>query len=144
MYREYSSLTPALFSPLILMVTSLPPQATEIPQSYLGRPQGCGMTRFVNDGFSAVNHHPRILTFRCVPEASHAALSMPECKAPTHCQGHQLQHLALVHSGSSLNCLVKVANRMQRGAPHLSWTLTHERYAQSCHSAKSIPLPNAG
>lgn len=110
----------------------------------MGRPQGCSMTRFVNDGFPALNHHPRILTCRCVPKVSHVALSTPGCATPTHCQGHQLQPRALACSGSDPNCVVRLAKRLQHEALYPPWTLPLERHVQSCHSAKSIPLPTAG
>lgn len=63
------------------------------------QPEGCGVTGCVSDGFPAVNHHAGILTCRCVPEASHVALSTPGYATPTRCRVHQLQSQAQIVSG---------------------------------------------
>ena len=102
------------------------------------------MTRFVKDGFPALNHHPRILTCRCIPKASHVVLSSPGRATPTHCQGHQLQLRALVRLGNYINCVVRLAKRLQREALYPPWTLILERHMRNRHSAKSIPLPTTG
>lgn len=81
------------------------------------------MTWCVKDSPPALSHHSRILTYRCIPNVPHVALSTPWCATPTHCQGPQLSS-DLVYSDSDLNCVVSLAKRLQCKASCPPWTLT--------------------
>lgn len=77
----------------------------------------------MKESLTALNHHPRILTYRCISNMSHVVLSTPGCATPTHCQGPQLSR-DLVCSDSDLNCVVRLAKRLQCKASCIPWTLT--------------------